>query len=459
MLGRNRRDGTFGPIIRRMPLHFAPVLAAAILAGAPQQSVPGPETFSTRVVASGLEGPWELVYGPDGYLWVTERVGKRVVRVNPADGTRTTAITIADVRQLEPQDGLLGMAIDADSFREGGAHHVYVAFTYDADPGAGDDRRLRVRRYSFDTATGTLGRPFDVLSNVPAGSDHVAGRLALGPDRRLYLTVGDQGGNQFGIFCKPIRAQELPTAAEVAAGDWQHYQGKILRIDLDGGIPSDNPEFAGVRSHIFTTGHRNAQGLAFAPNGTLYSSEHGPSMDDELNRIVGGRNYGWPYVAGYQDDQVYVYADWSRSAPEPCASLTWDAIVAPKSVPQQAESAWHDPAFMPPIQTFFTVDRTFDFSRGNATIGPSGIEFYARPGGGIPGWSNSVLVSALIGNTVYRVKLNDAGAVTGLPIAYFHAGSRYRDLALSPDGLTIYALVDGGSRDHENSIVAFRYEK
>ena len=98
------------------------------------------------------------------------------------------------------------------------------------------------------------------------------------------------------------------------AQDWSSYWGKILRIDLDGGIPSDNPAINGVRSHIYSYGHRNQLGLAFAPGGLLYESEHGPSSDDEVNLILPGRNYGWPHVAGHRDDKAYTYANWSASS-------------------------------------------------------------------------------------------------------------------------------------------------
>ena len=87
----------------------------------------------------------------------------------------------------------------------------------------------------------------------------------------------------------------------------------MLRLNLDGSIPSDNPMIGGVRSHIYSYGHRNPQGLVFAPDGKLYESEHGPNTDDEVNLIRAGGNYGWPHVAGYRDDQSYAYANWSAS--------------------------------------------------------------------------------------------------------------------------------------------------
>lgn len=418
----------------------------------------GPESFTKTVLASDLVNPWDISWGPDGFIWVTERVGRRITRINPADGSKHVAATIPEVTQTHQQDGLLGLAIHPGLLTAAGPRHVYVSLTYDADAGADVASRMAVRRYTFDAATGTLSNPEDVLTGLPAGRDHVSGRLAFGRDNRLYLTIGDQGFNQLSLFCQPIHAHELPTAAEVRARDWRAYQGKVLRIEPDGSIPADNPMFGGVRSHVYSTGHRNAQGLAVARDGQIYASEHGPSMDDELNRIQAGRNYGWPFVAGYRDDRLYTYNNWSASAPAPCSTLKYTELVAPASVPQQKETAWNDPMFTPPIRTFFTAPEGFDIrTQGNATIAPSGIDVYSVPGGGIPGWSDSVLVTSLIRGVVYRVRLGPGGTTTtGPSFEYFRQRSRYRDVLVSPDGRTIYVAVDGGA-ENPGSILAFRY--
>src|SRR5690606_34602869 len=144
-----------------------------------------------------------------------------------------------------------------------GRDYVYVSYTYDVDPGPGVDRRTKIRRYTYDPATETLGSPYDVITNLPGSDDHNSARLLFGPDHKLYYSIGDQGNNQFARMCNPIRAQELPMETEVAAKDWSKYVGKILRLNLDGSIPKDNPKINGVRSHIYSYGHRNAQGLAF----------------------------------------------------------------------------------------------------------------------------------------------------------------------------------------------------
>ena len=227
----------------------------------------------------------------------------------------------------------MGMALHPELLRGKGLDYVYLAYTYDRDPGPGVTRRLRVRRYTYDAASQQLTAPSDVLDDMPAHDDHGGGRLLVGPDGKLYLTRGDLGSNYLANYCHANRAQDLPTADAVKARDWSTYQGKILRLNLDGSIPSDNPLLKGVRSHIYTYGHRNPQGLAVGPGGLLYASEHGPSTDDELNLIVAGKNYGWPEVAGFNDDRGYVYANWSASAPTPCRTLKFDNLHPPRVGP------------------------------------------------------------------------------------------------------------------------------
>jgi PQQ-dependent dehydrogenase (s-GDH family) len=402
-----------------------------------------PERFTMRVVASGFAAPWEIAWGPDGQLWVTERESFRVVQVNPADGMRRVLLTMHEVHRSVGQDGLLGLAFHPDFGK--GADQAFVAFTYDDAPGPALARRLGIRRYRFDSAVRALVDPVDVLTGLPSHDDHVGGRIAVGPDRKLYLTIGDGGANFGGNRCMVNRAQELPTTADVSAKNWSRYQGKILRIELDGGIPADNPIIGGVRSHVFSVGHRNPLGIAFGPGGRLYESEHGPDSDDEVNLIESGRNYGWPNVAGHKDDKAYVYANWSASAPQPCASLPGGRGNAiPASVPQQAEASFTNPLFTAPLQTFFTVDNGFDFRQG-ATMAPGGVEIYT--GKAIPGWTNSILALSLLRGVAFKMTLAaDGRSIAGPPLEALKTTNRYRDLAVHPDGTRIYVVTDVSGR-------------
>ena len=423
---------------------FIPVALALLLLSTFSIGGSTQERFSFRVVATGLKGPWEITLGPDGRLWMTERLSGRISRVNPADGTVTPAVTLNDVYfGTSWHEGLLGMALHPDLLKGVGRDYVYVAYTYDADPGAALARRLRVRRYTYNAADGTLSQPLTVIDNLPAHDDHGGGRLIFGPDQKLYLSRGDEGSNFLANYCNANHAQDLPTAAQVSAKDWTTYQGKILRLNVDGSIPADNPTINGVRSHIFSYGHRNPQGLVFGPTGLLYESEHGPGVDDETNLIVAGGNYGWPYVAGYRDDRTYFYANWSKSAPTPCAQLTFSEFNVPPSVPRQKESDWKG-VFNPPIRTFFTPAADYNpaTATGNSTIAPSTLEIYTARNG-IPGWANSLLLPGMTSGRVYRMKLSEDGkSVVGPNEELFRSQNRYRDVAITPDGRTFYFASD-----------------
>ena len=423
-------------------LYAALLLVVVPLFVIQQSPVSAQERFSMDVVTTGLEYPWEVTWGPDGYLWVTERTAGRVVRIDPDDGTQQVAVTIPEVFQSIPQDGLLGLALHPGLLD--GTALVYVAFTYQDGP----DARLKLRRFSYTAETGVLDDPVDIVVGLPAHDDHLGGRLVIGPDEKLYLTIGDQGGNWLQNFCNPNLAQELPTAAEVRAEDWTQYEGKILRLNLDGSIPSDNPRLGGVQSHILSYGHRNPQGLAFGSEGLLYASEHGPSTDDELNLVESGRNYGWPHVAGYVDDQAYVYGNWSASRPTACSALAFDTNAIPDSVPQQSEGLWNHPDFRPPLQTLFTVSNDYDFeTQGGVTIAPSSLDIYIAREGGIAEWGDSLLVPGMIKGRMYRQPLaRDGRSAMGDPVELFRTVNRYRDLAIHPDGRTIYIATDTGGR-------------
>ena len=125
------------------------------------QTLAAQPPFSFRVVASGLGAPWEVMWGPDDQLWITERTGRRVIRVNPATGAVTPALTVDE--SYDPgeswHEGVLGLALHPDLLKKAGRDYVYVAYTYDADPGPALLRKLKVRRYTYDPAKSSLVRP------------------------------------------------------------------------------------------------------------------------------------------------------------------------------------------------------------------------------------------------------------------------------------------------------------
>ncbi|AGL17069.1 glucose/sorbosone family PQQ-dependent dehydrogenase [Actinoplanes sp. N902-109] len=405
--------------------------------------------FIRTVVATGLQDPYEIVWGPGGQLWVTEKSGLRVTRVDPVSGARSTALDLSGTafHARGGQDGLLGLA-----FHPSG-RYAYVSYTYQTtvpDPVTGETRRLTIARYTVDRTTYTLIDPRTLLAGLPSSSDHQSARLRFGPDGKLYYTIGDQGANQFAYACRPNQAQRLPTAAEVEAGDWSAYQGKTLRINVDGSIPSSNPVVNGVRSHVYTYGHRNPQGMDFGAHGLLYEAEQGPKTDDEINVVQRGNNYGWPYVAGRRDDKAYVYGDWSQSAPTPCTDLTYDDATLPSTVPQQKETDWKGRSVAPISTIGTTVDNGYDFrdpacADGGRfficypTVAPSSLSYYR---GGIDGWGRSLVVTSLKDGSVYKLGLTANGKRIVNIDRMWTSQNRYRDTAFSPDGRTIYVATD-----------------
>lgn len=435
---------------------------------APESAVRGTKQFSEKVLVSGLEGPWELTWGPDNMLWVTERTGKRITRVDPKSGTKKVAATIDEVSAPGAQDGLLGMALHPDLLKGKGTDYVYAFYTYqdrtlEADPTVADANSPykylygKIVRLTYNRQNQTLSNSINLVTGLPVGNDHVAGRLKIGPDKKLYATLGDQGNNQLGNYCLPIQAQRLPTPQEMAAKNYISYVGKSLRLNLDGSIPDDNPALAGIVSHIFTYGHRNMQGIDFGPDGTLYASEEGPKTDDEVNILRSGWNYGWPYIAGMKDGNAYENTQWSESS-TPCAELRFSDIAIPPSVPRQTEIS-NTRLTVEPMLTLFTVPSGYNFQDPACkgvdficwpTVGASSIEFYpsssmAKNTKSIPGWNRVLLVTALKRGSLYVIPLSATLQSNDLPIArYFQSENRYRDTAIHPDGKTIYIATDPG---------------
>ncbi|HEY8599076.1 MAG TPA: PQQ-dependent sugar dehydrogenase [Thermomicrobiales bacterium] len=227
--------------------------------------------FTVEEVATGLDTPWELAFAPNGRIFVTERPGRlRVIE----DGV-LRAEPVASVPEVTEQGegGLLGLVLDPGYATNG---TLYLYHTYRA---AGLRNRVISYRVQDMASARGLTDPRVVIDNIPAGGTHNGGRIAFGPDGKLYITVGDAGNS-------------------ASAQDRASLAGKILRLNSDGSVPGDNP-FPG--SPVYSYGHRNPQGLAWQPGtNQLYATEHGSSAYDEVNSIVAGGNYGWPTITGTQ---------------------------------------------------------------------------------------------------------------------------------------------------------------
>jgi glucose/arabinose dehydrogenase len=312
--------------------------------------------FRVETVVQSLEIPWAMAFAPDGRLFVTERAG-RVRVLNVSASTSELALTLDGVF-AQGEAGLLGLALDPEFAQN---HWVYLYSTATL-PGGVVNRVLRYREVNARLVERVV-----LLDNIPAAQIHDGGRLRFGPDGLLYITTGDANSSSL--------AQDLAS-----------YAGKLLRVARDGAAPRDNP-FA---SPIYSSGHRNPQGLDWHPaTGDLWASEHGPTGNDEINVIRSGANYGWPRI-------------------EAAATL---------------------PGMETPIAFY------------NPAIAPSGASFYR--GDRFPGFSNNLFVGTLRGTHLLRLRTEARRIVSEERLLDGRFG-RIRDVVAGPDG---YLYLCTNNRD------------
>ncbi|MBK8787520.1 MAG: PQQ-dependent sugar dehydrogenase [Chitinophagaceae bacterium] len=376
------------------------------------------ETFSMRTILASQRMPHDLVYGPDDNIWFTERFAGKVSFVNPVTRVKTTVLTLgAAMVQAGGQDGLMGLALHPEFMT--GKPYVYISYTYQSL--SLTVRRTRIERYTYNTSTQLLESPVTMLQDIPGSNDHNSARIAIGPDLKLYYSVGDMGAGQYDNISRANNAQNLNI-----------YEGKILRLntELTAGtwIPADNPfTNAGLPTAVYSFGHRNPQGLVWANvNGTniLYSDEHGPYSDDEINTIEMGRNFGWPNVIGWCDGNYN-------------GRTTGGFAIVNEQNNCAALNAKE------PLRSLFPV--TNPPSGGDnmlwPSVAPSGADFYGSTA--IPGWQNSLLIANLKKGTVARYKLsNDGQSIISDTTHYFRGLGRFRDVVVSADGMKIYVACD-----------------
>jgi glucose/arabinose dehydrogenase len=247
------------------------IVAILILAGLIFLFIqPAPQTAQqgeTTILAENLEVPWAMDFLPNGTMIFTERVGRVNLLYENGDVVKVADISVSQVSE----SGLLGVAVDPN-FTEN--RYIYLYYTHEGGVN-------RISRFVLD---GTLTGETVLLDDIPGGPIHNGGRLKFGPDGKLYATTGEAG-------------------VDSLAQDVNSTGGKILRLNPDGTVPSDNP----FGNYVYSYGNRDPQGITWNPaNGLLYASEHGSTMNDEINIITSEGNFGWPIVQGDENRSGYI---------------------------------------------------------------------------------------------------------------------------------------------------------
>ena len=329
-----------------------------------------------ETIASGLEHPWAVALLPEGGYLVSERPGR--LRRIATDGSLSAPIAGVPAVFAQGQGGLLDVVPDPQYASN---KRIWLSF---AEPGDGGTAGTAV-------ATATLGT--DALTDVRVvyrqvpkleGGMHFGSRIAFDGKGHVFISQGER--NQKAL------AQDLDV-----------LQGKLVRLNLDGTQPSDNP-FAGspgVRRAVWSYGHRNMQGMAVDPRtGKLWQSEHGPRGGDEINLPEAGKNYGWPVTSDGMD-----YAS-NRPYPE----------TRGQEAPGM-QRPYHVWAISPAL---------------------SGMAFYTgRPGNA---WNDSLFLGALAGRSLIRLQL-DGDRIVSEERLLNDLGKRIRDVRVGSDG-NVYVLTD-----------------
>lgn len=337
------------------------------------------------VVVSGLANPWDMAFLNAHEAVVSEKNGG-LKRVNLTTGAVYDIKGLPnDVEHIKPEDrrdnsGLFGVALHPDFERNG---FVYLA--YSASKGVLSTTQLIRAKLQADQ----LQQIEVLLTATPFSEDrfHYGGGLVFGMDGKLYMTVGERYFNEIDQPLVPV------------AQDVKDRRGKIYRINADGSIPDDNPDFgAGAVPGVYAIGIRAAQGLTVHPvSGDVWFTEHGPRQGDEINVLKAGANYGWPNkTTGSYRNENYM--------------------------PRHVEGAvYTDPVWSWP-----------------QTVAPTGLTFYT--GAEFPHWRGSLLVAGLSAGSLWRLTVQEQ-KVKSLQQLFVDERVRLRNVKQSPDG-RLYVLTD-----------------
>jgi glucose/arabinose dehydrogenase len=381
---RTTRAGCkLAPVRALLPFVFAGLIAVAAcqagpLTGSPPSSaIPG--NLDVAVVQEGLSVPWDIGFAADGTMFVTERSGTlRIYASGEPNAQQLSSFAVPHVRQTG-ESGLMGVAVDPDFAAN---RFVYVCASRDADGESGDapwvNELLRLRvgdDWSVEVDESLLPKP------PRANRQHNGCAVQIDDAGHIWMTMGDSLAGQQGWAQDPAR-----------------LNGKVLRLNLDGSIPADNPVFEGMSepSPVYTIGHRNPQGLAFQPGtGRIYEDEHGTSINDEINLIEAGGNYGWGCVTG-------------------------DGEVGVPNIDQSHCTRSSD--FRPPV-----------WASGHPSLATSGAVFLADPIWGE--WQNNLIVACLKETDLRRFVISDDGQTATMEeILLDGVFGRLRAAELAPDG-------------------------
>ena len=336
--------------------------------------------YEVKVLTSSLKAPWGIAALPDGRFIITEKGG--TMRIVSTTGTVGKQINGVPKVNSERQGGLLGICIDP-AFNKN--KMLYWAFS---EPLA-EGNITSVAKGKLSSDEKSLENVTVIYRATPAvkGPYHYGGRVLFSKDGNLFVTTGEHGD-----------PETRPQAQELNSG-----LGKVIRITKDGKPAAGNPfeGQANARPELYSYGHRNVQGIAFHPvTGDLWETEFGPRGGDELNRIVAGKNYGWPTITYGIDYNGQKFGD---------------AI-------QQKEGMEQPVYYWDPV------------------ISPSGITFYN--GSAIGEWKNNLFISSLSGMHICRLVIKN-NKVTGEERLLSDEKQRFRDIVQGVDG-ALYAITDQG---------------
>lgn len=345
--------------------------------------------FDYEVIASDLMIPWNIEVGPDNYLWATDQV-KKVIRISLRDYSQQ----VLELQNFERDSFyMMGMTFHPE-FTENGV--VFLGILY-PPISEGSTSYLDVIAAKYDGNTNTITQTSVVIDSLHTmGSNNAGGRMIITEDQKLLVVAS----------CET----EVMDAQDVS-----NLSGKTLRFNLDGSIPADNP-FKG--SPIYTLGHRNPQGMILMKDGSVYISEHGPSTDDEFNKLEKGANYGWPIVRGVCDSEQ--------------ERATCDSINIHEAL------------------CFWTP-----------TIAPSSLLYYDYPR--LPALKDKFLVSTLKENDIRVLNMNEDGIVTKEAVLFDQNFGRIRDMAVDTSGNLYFSTANilpftRNAYDHMPKDTTLRYD-